>query len=187
MMKSTLLPLLLGASCLASTKYDLPVVYSAVGEIRSQTIPLNQPIGDQNYSLLFSILSPGRFGPDARVTVEVVDRGRILIGKTLHEGDTDLFSSFFVPVAAHPELRLSVTAAAGSYRVQINKLPASPRLERGGNHTWQDASPMILGQTVFASGDEAEYIPLSGTTRKEYATDPHPLRFRHSQARLFSA
>ncbi len=32
---------------------------------------------------------------------------------------------------------------------------------------------MTLGQTVFASGDEAEYIPVPGTTRKEYATDPH--------------
>ena len=173
MMKSTFLPLLLAASALGSTKYDLPVAYSAVGEIRSQTIPLNRLAGDRSYSVLFSLPAPAHFGPDARLTVEVLDHGRILIAKTLHTGDTDLFGSFYVPPAAHPELRLSATEAKGSYRLQINKLPASPNLKRGGNHTWQDASPMTLGQTVFASGDEAEYFPVPGTTRKEYATDPH--------------
>ena len=30
---------------------------------------------------------------------------------------------------------------------------------------------MILGQTIFASADEAEYIPLPGTARKESVTN----------------
>jgi len=172
MMKLILLPIFFAIPALAATKYDLPVAYSAAGEVRSRTISLNRLAADQNYSLLFSLPSPARLGPDAQLMVEVIGNGRVLITKTLHAGDTDLFGTFYLPAAAHPQLRLSATAAAGSYRIQINKLPASPNLKRGGNHTWQDASPMTLGQTVFASSDEAEYIPISGTTRKEYATDP---------------
>src|SRR5216684_3923474 len=103
MMKSILLPLWLAISALAATKYDLPVAFSTAGEIRSQTIPLNRLAADQSYSLLFSLPSPARFSRDARLTVEVIGNGRVLITKTLHAGDTDLFSTFYLPAAAHPE------------------------------------------------------------------------------------
>ena len=31
--------------------------------------------------------------------------------------------------------------------------------------------PIVLGKTVFASGDDAEYIPLPGTSRKAAVED----------------
>ena len=97
----------------------------------------------------------------------VADGNQVLLSKTLHAGDPDFYAPFHLSQAATPELRLAAIGLTGRYTLQVNQLPESASLKQGGNHSWQDASPMVLGQTVFASADEEEYFPLPGTARKD--------------------
>jgi hypothetical protein len=65
------------------------------------------------------------------------------------------------------ELRVEAEQAPGAqYVLKINQWPVSTQLKQAPNHSWEQASPLTLGETVFASGDESEYIPLPGTPRK---------------------
>jgi HEAT repeat protein len=155
------------AGLAASSEFSLPAVYSTSGQIQSQTIALDRLGPDQAYSLLFSIAPPG---PDARLIVELVESGQTKLAKTLHAGDSDFYSHFRTGSAGKRELRLVAANLKGAYRLEINRWPDSASLKRGGNHSWKTASSMTLGQTVFASSDEAEYIPLPGVSRKENAT-----------------
>jgi len=70
-----------------------------------------------------------------------------------------------------PGIALSATVATGTYRVQINKLPASPNLKRGAT-TLGKMQPMILVRPSSLPATKRIH-PVSGTTRKEYAADPH--------------
>ena len=160
------------AASLAAAAFGASGTYSKSGDIRSGAVQLPRLAGGYSYSLLFSVASPASFTPDARLEVTLVDGQRVLAAKTLHAGDPDLYAPFHLAQAATPELRLSATGLTGHYIVQVNQLPASASLKQGGNHTWQAASPMILGQTVFASADEEEYFPLPGSARKDTVNTP---------------
>ncbi len=96
----------------------------------------------------------------------------MLLSKVLHAGDPDLYAPFHLTQPSAMELRLKGAGVTGRFSLQINRLPESASLKQGGAHSWQDASPMILGQTVFASADEEEYLPLSGTARKASVNTP---------------
>src|SRR5437588_103195 len=99
-----LLVLSTAVACLAQQPgYGLPEVYSSTGELHSGTLPLNKITGGENYSLLFSV-DPALLSAAARVAVSVVDGGQVLLSKTLHAGDADLYG-FFRPVRV-PELRI---------------------------------------------------------------------------------
>ena len=63
--------------------------------------------------------------------------------------------------------------STGQFTMQVNRWPLSSQVKSGPNHRWQSAMPIVLGKTVFASGDDAEYIPLPGTPRKA-AMDQDP-------------
>jgi len=172
----------LAFGCLASTNYSLPTVYSTTGEVRSQVVRLDKLAGGQSYSLLFSV-SPEALNADARLAVSVVEDGRVLLQKTLHAGDADLYVSFRTARAGRRELRIAANGAAdrsflgARYSLQINRWPESAALKTApnhtlnqtSNHTWRQASLFTLGQTVFASADEVEYFPLPATPRKELA------------------
>ena len=148
-----------------TSNFSLPAVYSTTGEIRPQVTKLEKLAPATSYSLLFSVDSPAALGPDARVSVSVIDGGRVLLGKTLHAGDADLYG--FFRTARGAELRVTAEgAAAGLYHLQINHWP----LAAGPNHTWQDATPIAFGQVMAAASDELEYLPLPGTSRKEIAS-----------------
>src|SRR5689334_16439999 len=87
--------LILGAVCQAQvSSFSLPAVYSTSGEIRPHATKLGKLAPANSYSLLFSVNSPGDLGPQARVTVSVVEGERVLISKTLHAGDADLYGFF---------------------------------------------------------------------------------------------
>lgn len=163
--------LLLLAPLALLAEYNLPAVYSTSGKIASETISLSRLKSDQQYSLLFSV-PPAVLGAESTLTIELVDHGRVLIGKTLHAGDDDVYAPFHLGHEAKPELKLSATGTTGTYKLQINAWPSSKQLKGGGNHTAKEANPMVLGETVFASSDESEYIPVEGTSRKAYAEDP---------------
>jgi hypothetical protein len=167
-----LLPGLASACVAAGTNYSLPAVYSTTGEVRSPVVRLDKLTGGQSYSLLFS-LSPEAFSGDARLAVSVVENGLVLLQKTLHAGDADLYVSFRTARTGRRELRFAGTGAAGRsfmgahYLLQINRWPESAALKTGPNHSWRQASPFTLGRTVFASADEVGYFPLPETPRKE--------------------
>lgn len=155
----------------AAHAVNLPVVWSAGGTIASRTVPLAHAARPGSYSLLVS-LSPASFGDSGQLGIELLQDGRTLVRKTLHAGDADLYAPFQVGSGSAPELHLTARGARGRFIAKIERLPESAQLKSGGNHDWRHASAMALGKTVFASADEAEYIPLPGVARKEYASDP---------------
>ncbi|HWD98773.1 MAG TPA: hypothetical protein VG345_07040, partial [Bryobacteraceae bacterium] len=150
---------------------NMPVVWSANSSIRSETIRLNRAGTAGSYSLLLSA-SPAGFGADDQLMVEVEQDGHALLSKTLHAGDADLYAPFRVETGGAPELRLTAKGAHGRFTARVERWPDSPQLKAGGDHDWRHASPMTLGKTVFASADELEYIPVEGTSRKAYSSDP---------------
>jgi hypothetical protein len=157
----------LAVSAMAAT-YDLPVALTTSGPISSATVRLDRLKGGADYSLIYST-PPQIFGAQSRVQLELREGDRILISKTLHAGDADLYAPFHLEKAA-PELRIIAMAVTGIYMLRVDRMPDSPQLKRGANHSWQTASPMTLDQTVFASADEMEYVPAAAT-RKQYAAD----------------
>jgi hypothetical protein len=180
----SLLFLLPAAIALAQpSNFSLPVVYSTAGEIRTQTTKLDKLAPSAGYSLLFSLDSPD-LGAEARIAVSVVEGDRVLLAKTLHAGDADLYG-FFRPSRA-AQLRVVAEGIEAKstprYHLQINRWP----LPAGPNHTWQDAVPIALGQLVTVASDEIEYLPLPGTSRQDTAYDPageHWYRFEFDSPR----
>jgi hypothetical protein len=175
-----LLLICFAARCFGQLGYSLPEVYSSTGELRSGTVSLDKVTGGENYSLLFSV-DPAALGAKARVSVQVVDGDRVLLAKTLHAGDADLYG-FFRPVRV-PEMRIEAEGLGkAQFQLQVNR----KALNGGPNHTWQDAATMTLGELVAGSGDEAEYVPLPGTSRNDVVAAPageHWYRFRWNEDR----
>lgn len=151
---------------------SLPVVQSRTGPIRTETVTLSELTPASQYSLLYSVASLSGLGPDARLTVQVTQGDSVLAEKVLHAGDADFYTQFRVPRAGKAEVRVSNSGASGQFRLTVNRWPLSDSVRRGPSHRWQDAMEMTLGKTVFASGDDAPYIPLPGTPRTAIVEDP---------------
>jgi hypothetical protein len=156
----------------APAPYSVTPVTTKSGDIRTGNIGLPRMTAGHAYTLLFSVTSPASFNADSRLEVSLIAGGQSILSKTLHAGDPDFYAPFHLSVTGAPDLKLAATALTGRYTLQINEWPASTSLKQGPNHTWQNASPMVLGQTIFASSDEAEYFPLPGTPRKVNAENP---------------
>jgi hypothetical protein len=155
------LPLVL----LAGPSYNVPEVYSSSGRIHSGTVKLPKLTEKGAYSVLFSVSRLDEIAPGAQIDVKLTAGDRVVVQKALHEGDADLYASFHLDTPSAPELQITATNAEGSYSVRVNRWPDSPAINHGSNHTWQQASPIQLGRTVFASDDELEYVPLPSTPR----------------------
>jgi len=156
----------------AAERFTVPEVLSRSGVIHTEAIALPTLSPADNYSLLYSVRDLRGLTPDSRIDLKLTDGTTVLIRKTLHAGDPDLYAPFHVSRNAAPKLEVSASQTSGSYLLRVHRWPNSTSLKRGANHRWEDASPIVLDHTVFASGDEAEYIPLPGTTRKESAEAP---------------
>jgi hypothetical protein len=147
---------------------DVPRIFTKSGPVKTELVPLPQLSPDKTYSLLFSIASPGALQPESRIEVTLSDASSTIVSKTLHLGDPDFYAPFHVNRATRPDLRITaVSSSAAHYSFQINEWPDSTSLSRGANHRWQDASPIMLGHTVYASADTVDYIPITGIPRKE--------------------
>ena len=153
--------------CMAVT---LPVVQTRSGPVATGTIPLNNLDTGHQYSLLYSLSTLRGLRPDSRVTVEVRQGDSVLATKTLHAGDADFYTQFRVPSDGNAEVRVRNIATPGNYRLQVNAWPLSNVVRRGPNHRWQDAMTIPLGKAVFASGDDAPYIPLPGLRARTWWT-----------------
>jgi hypothetical protein len=171
---TALLTCLIPLSALASS---LPIVISRTGPVRSESIALKslnlkslEP--EHQYSLLYSVNQLRGLGPDSRIVIQLRQGPAILASKTLHAGDPDYYTQFRVPHSGGAMLQITAAGASGNYTLQVNRWPLSPLVKSGPSHRWQDAQPISLGKTVFASGDDAEYIPLPATSRRANIEDP---------------
>lgn len=124
------------------------------------------------YSFLYSINSLSGLGIDTRVHILLRQGGEVLLEKTLHAGDADFYSQFRIPHNGPAIVEVSAKAASGDYHLQVNRWPLSAEVKSAPNHRWEDALKITLGKTIFAYGDDAEYIPLPGTPRKALLDDP---------------
>ena len=113
------------------------------------------------YSLLYSLNGLRELGPEARVQVSVEQGGVVLIEKTLHAGDADLYSQFRVPRAGSVLVKVKAEAADGSYQLQVNRWPITNSVKSAPIHDWEHALTVSLGKSVFAYGDDAEICPAA--------------------------
>src|SRR5689334_21278351 len=104
--------------------------YSTEGPVRSQVVRLDKLSAGQPYSVLFS-LNPADLTASSRVTVAVAAGDHVLVQKTLHAGDADLYG-FIRPVQSG-DLRITTDNAARRYRLRINPAPFASV----AGHTWQ--------------------------------------------------
>jgi hypothetical protein len=147
----------------------LTTVVTRTGAVQSETVQLKDLVPGSAYSLLYSISPLRGLGPEARVDVEIRQGGAVLGSKTLHSGDPDFYTQFRVPQAGPASVVVRAKEATGRYSLAVNRWPASRVVKALPNRRWQDAMAIPLGDTVFASGDDDEYIPLPGTSRKVLA------------------
>jgi hypothetical protein len=177
-----LLPLMAVAAIAAAQAphdYSVHEILSKSGLAQTQSMRLPALDPGKNYSVLFSIDSPTELQPDSRIEVTILDAEAPLAAKTLHLGDPDFYAPFHVSHATRPELRIQATASAAThYSLRIDEWPDSTSLSRGANHRWQDASPMALGQTVYASADRR---------RRRRGLVPLALRWPCAQAGFLSS
>ncbi len=78
--------------------------------------------------------------------------------KTLHMGDQD-WAFAFRPTA---DCRYSATPAG---RWTITSLGPTTHVEVEPNNEWAKATPLPLGEVIFASGDDSRYLPLPSDKR----------------------
>jgi len=183
--------LVMAASTLPAMKTgaSLREIAKRSGPVHTEEIRLSGLDVGHQYSLLYSISKLDSLGPDARVTVEISQRGAILGAKTLHAGDADFYTQFRVPQIGDAVVRVRTIQAQGFYRLQVNQWPLTQQVKSGPNHDWRHAMFISLGKTVFASGDDAEYIPLPGTARRSVAENPdgedwYRFEFREEKPKL---
>jgi hypothetical protein len=150
---------------------SLPVVESRRGVVKDETIPLKALTTAHQYSLLYSLSPLSGVGPGAAVSIELRQGPAVLFSKVLHAGDADVYTQFRVPRAGDATLRVSSRGARANYTLQVNRWPLSDVVRSGPAQRWQDAMLIPIGKTVFASGDDAQYLPLPATPRRAVAED----------------
>jgi hypothetical protein len=146
---------------------EISIVAQKTGAVRSESVSLTGLGTSNQYSLLYSLRSLRDLTAETRVEVEVRQGNAVLANKTLHQGDPDYYTQFRVPRAGDATVVVRAAHASGDYLLQVNRWPLSPQVKSEPDHRWQDAQSIPLGKTIFASGDDEEYIPLPGTPRKE--------------------
>jgi len=149
------------------------------GTLQSQrlalrNIPAGKPLG---FAFSLSQLASG-----AVVKLVLRDSQGTLLEKTLHEGDLDVYVTLRPPSGT---LTLDVdapTIAEVRYRARLTSWPESSPIELEPNNTPAEATPVRLGQTVFASADDVPYLPQPGSSARPYDVAPDWYRFEFGGA-----
>ncbi len=165
------------------------VVLSKQGQVRSETVAVNGLDPAAQFSFLYSVDRLRGLSPEARVEVELRQGGKLVLQKTLHAGDPDFYTQFRVAAKTPAQVTVKAEGVSSGYHLQINRWPRTPLIRAVPNHRWEDAQEIPLGKTVFATSDDAAYIPLPGTARKANAedatgTDWYKFEFTGAQPKL---
>ena len=172
------------AALAATNPYSVPGVLKKTGAVRAETIAIPHLKAGTPYSILFSVHSPGAFGADSQVALDLSQGPAHLLHKTLHLGDPDLYAMFHVPTDGDAQLRVAVVAklaSAGTYTLEVHRWPGSHWLNKEPNHEWKDANRIALGETVFGSEDDTPYIPAGKAVFP--AGPPHWFKFEFDGAK----
>lgn len=156
---------ILGIALTASAA-EIATIERKTGAVKSETIELKSLNPRNQYGFLYSLKSLRELTGESQVEVEVRQGSALLASKTLHAGDPDYYTQFRVPHAGAAQVVIRAAHASGQYFIDVNRWPLTPQVKSEPDHRWQDAQAIPLGKTIFASGDDQEYIPLPGTSRK---------------------
>lgn len=108
------------------------------------------------YSVLVSLPIPSDQASPASVSVRIANT--VAASKPLHSGDGDLYTLIRGGPGAHV-----ITAAPVA--VQVTPMGPATNVESEPNDSPASSNPIQLGATIWASGDEAPYIPAEISTR----------------------
>jgi HEAT repeat protein len=130
----------------------------------------------------------------ARLSVTLRDPRSLIAAKTVHIADPDLYLLFQPRIEGPVELQLRQEGATSSpVEAEIRCIEWSgegkgkSRVETEPNDSWQRADPIELGETVFATADDAPYIPVGEDQKKdvlERGVDWYRLEMRDARPRL---
>lgn len=113
------------------------------------------------HSLLISLPAPAALGERDGVAVTLRDNNGVIVSKTLHQGDADLYATFRSTEAAAVTL-VSTANLPADYTATVLEWPDSDStnaaIEAEPNDTWKTANEIALGQTVWASADDKPYV-----------------------------
>ena len=131
------------------------------------------------YGVLVSVDSPSQLGTgQLRVTLSALSS--VLVTKPLHAGDGDLYT--IVRAAGGESLTIEPLSGAPptiGYHLKVTNLGKAANIAYEPNNRPEDANPIRLNQTIFASGDESLYFPEpSAATSRQSAADPKTDWFR---------
>jgi hypothetical protein len=139
--------------------------------VRSESFALKQLDPGHQYGLLYSVRELSGLGPQARISIELRQGREVVSAKTLHAGDPDYYFQFRVAQPGDAIFHVQAAGAGGAYQLQVNQWPLTPLVKSNPSHRWQDAVEIPLGKSIFAAGDDAEYIPLPGAKRSAVVSD----------------
>ncbi|MBM3727263.1 MAG: hypothetical protein FJW40_17795 [Acidobacteria bacterium] len=161
--------------------------WERTGQLRSTSIPVPRLAQGHAYGLQFSTHSAAGFGANGSARVTLTAGEKTLASKVLHSGDIDLYAAV-APASEPMTLRLEPVSLEGAvrFRAVLSALPEGTPVEREPNNRWEDATPLTLGTVIFASADDANYLPPPGRTKPDLdpSTDWYRFEFTSSLPRL---
>ena len=159
--------LLVFAAWIAWASVSLPVVAHRAGVVRAETIDFTLEAGTA-YSFVYSLAGAG---VDSKVTLDLSQDGREILHKILHIGDPDFYADFRGLATGSAKLKVTAQGKAPRFRMDVERWPENMPIKAAPAHDFTQAISLGLGQTIFASSDEVEYVPLAGTPRAAVQQD----------------
>lgn len=142
----------------------------------AEVLTVPAPAADRTVVLTIALARPG--GLSAGVPVAAAVRiGDVVLEKKLHLGDPDVTWLFRQPAGAEARAALQVdTKQAGPVKVMATARVVGEAgkdgvaFEAEPNDRFQDANPMVLGQTIYGLADDRPYLPLGETPTEAEAS-----------------
>lgn len=151
--------------------------WSASRAVSVQTANLPMSGGSAAYSFLATVDQPSRLRQDV-ASVEILRNGQVAVRKALTAGDGD----FYTILSGEPA-QVRITAPQGvQVKTSTSPVAAGQHVEMEPNDDWAHSTPVRLGATIWASGDEAEYLP--GAAKHRVAEDWFRFEFREAKPKL---
>ncbi len=156
----------------------LPVTgWSASRAMSVETAKLPMAGQSSAYSFLATVEQPSLLGQDV-ASVEILRAGQVIVRKTLTAGDGDFYT-----ILSGAPAQVRVSSPAGVHvKTSVTPVPTGQFVESEPNDDAAHASPFELGSIVWASGDEAEYLP--GPAKHRVADDWFQFEFRETKPKL---